>query len=196
VIIFSLCGFLVGGASFLSAATVLFHDRRSVLNISWATFSLLVGLWGIGFGLTGISVNYEGALQWARFHNLVAIAIPITFYWFTLIFCDNFRPLPTRFWGGVIGTICYAFVCLVSPNQFVPSVSIMTFSNGYYAVSGALYGIFPALYGLLIGFGLTELYTNRSKFEGFKRVQFLLLFWGFVFGFSGGGDQLFGCFWN
>jgi hypothetical protein len=194
VLFLTLCGFLVGVASFSSAGVVLFRDRRNLINISWAVFSVLVGFWGIGFGITGWVGGYESALFWAKIHNLIAIFIPISFYCFTVMFVRKFKNRIAPISFGLGATVAYFMGCLWWPTKFVSGVAIPSFSTGYYALAGPLYVVFPVLYGIFAGAGLWELIRQLDQFTGHRKSQLNLLLWGFIFGFSGGGTTFFGVF--
>ncbi len=178
-------GLIVFFSSLFSSILVLIKGHKKPINLSWALFSFLVALWGIGFCLTILAKEAEIALFWGRFHNVIAIFIPVTFIVFIILFLEIIRPKTIALSIGV--TLGYFLFCVFQPESFIPSVSLKWYGQFFYINPGSLYVTFPILYSLGVGFGLFECFLKLGKFSELKNTQLTIIFWGFIFGFSGGG---------
>ncbi|NBV42089.1 hypothetical protein EBR96_04895, partial [bacterium] len=138
--------------------------------------------------------DFGTALGWARFHNLVAIFIPLSFYLFVLNILKRVRKRVLFLAIFSLVTVKYFAISCFFLSGFIPIVETTFFKNSYYAVAGPLYFIFPLLYGFITLFGLAELYLELKKINSSDRATINILFWGFIFGFGGGATTFFGVF--
>lgn len=181
----SLVGIIVFISCMLSSLLVVKSGKRKSLTLSWVFFSILVGIWGGGFGITCMSQSYSSALFWGRIHNLIAIFIPFSFVNFIYTFLKKEKSSQRFLITLFISTFTYFIFSIWNIKNFIPSVT-QKLGFSFYIDAGHLYFIFPIFYMTVVSIGLFQCFIHLKKVDEEQKTALKIIFWGFVFGFSGG----------
>jgi hypothetical protein len=126
-----LSGYLIFLFSLSSSIFIYFQAPTQKLNRSWALFSLVVSVWGLGYAITGTVNDPEIALFFGRFHNLIAIFTPVTFLNFTYCFMDKDKEKRALLLSISIISSLYFIISLLFIDFFIPSVTYKL-TNSFY----------------------------------------------------------------
>ncbi|MBI4358304.1 MAG: hypothetical protein HY584_03310, partial [Candidatus Omnitrophica bacterium] len=184
--------FFAFGTLFVGLLILL--KRKDELAKRFFTFSIFVTLWGVGFSiLTNSAATYEGALFGARFGNVSAVFIPITWIHFILVFVrrnEQNRKL-----------ICFLYIfgiliTLFSPTPLFVRSMAENLVPGFkwYTQAGPVYHIFTALFFLAVPYGFWEMIRALRMSEGKDRLQLQLFIVATLFGFVGGSSTFLGVY--
>ncbi|NOZ68525.1 MAG: hypothetical protein GXP46_04625, partial [Deferribacteres bacterium] len=181
----SVSGFLIFVLSAATCSFVLFHNPRKAANITWSLFSFCLALWSLGLFMGWTTRDYNTALFWSRWLNLSAVFIPVFFVHFVLSFLEKTQKEKKFLLTGYLITVSYFLTALMSPDEFVKSVSA---KGGflYYPDAGSVYYFFPVLFTALVFWGVFELYQAKKILRGQKQKQAQYLFTALLIGFAGG----------
>lgn len=172
--------FCIGNSLFF-----LYKNYKSDITKRWAQFNFFVGFWGIGFALTCYLSDYNLALFFSRFHNLVAMFIPVSFLHFVVALTGTSRARNVSLKVNYFLTGLLFVISLVRIDEFIPSVSDKFF-GAFYANAGAIYFLFPMYWVLLFFITFFFLFSSIQSSVGEDRKNYLLTFWGVLIGFLGG----------
>lgn len=176
LLFFSFSAFLI--------ALLVYLKRQDSIAKGYFIFSIFVTGWGIGTAIEiSQNVSYEVALFSARFANMSAIFIPISWLYFSLTFTKqkNFlsRRLKYIYFLG-IGIACFGFTPWFIP-YLKPIWEFVRFSQ-----VGNIYHIFTALFFILVPLGFWQIFKKLKNATEKERFQLKGFIAATFFGFLGG----------
>jgi len=154
---------------------VLFVDRKSGVNRTFAAFTCFVAIWILCDYLTNRSESAEQALFWNKMAFIGAALIPSTFLYYTLAFLGrlgNFTFL-RRFFLFAPGLMFLLFSPL---NLIVHDVELMEW--GVKLLYGPLYSLFMIYFISYTIYALYNLSTEYRSARGIKKARIGYLFLG------------------
>ena len=170
----------------LFVGLLILLKRKDEIAKRFFIFSIFVTLWGVGFSiLTNSAGTYQGALFGARFCNVSAVFIPITWVHFILVFLKRDEKKKKLIYFLYILSF---FIVLFSPTSlFVPSVTENLLPGfKWFTQPGPIFHIFTVLFFLAVPYGFWEMVRAFRISRGKDRLQLQLFIVATLFGFVGG----------
>ncbi len=160
--------------------------RKDEMAKHFFVFSIFVTLWGVGFSiLTNSAATYQGALFGARFCNVSAVFIPISWCHFILVFLKrDEKKKKFIYFLYIVGF----FIILFSPTSlFVPSMAENLLPGfKWFTQPGPIFHIFTVLFFLAVPYGFWEMVRALRISKDKDRLQLQLFIVATLFGFVGG----------
>ncbi|MEK7286240.1 MAG: ATP-binding protein [Nitrospirota bacterium] len=181
--IFGLSGLLTGITSLVMGGFVLSKGPTRNLNRLWFAFTGSVAIWGFGVLWVSIEKNPATALlAWRLAFGFGVIWIPVLFYHFVLIFCDNKqdRFLLFHYALGVIFSLFSFF------SPWFHSGVRFVFSSFYYIIPGALFYPYFVWWAGLVFYAHYQIYRSYLHASAIKRNQFKYILIAFVLSYGTG----------
>ena len=172
------------------AIFILGKARYNKINQIWASFCILVSIWGIsGYGFSTVSAK-DDALYWWKVANIGAIFIPVVYYHFLYVFLDFKKTYLKHilylsyFLGFVFLGINFIF-----PENFVGDVRLV-FNHIYvpdsFNLKNPAYLLFyVGFYWVLLLFSFSMLIAYFMDSKGVVRNQLKYFIVGSVIGWLG-----------
>jgi signal transduction histidine kinase len=174
---------LTAVTTFFLGVFVLFKNRRSIINKTFALYSFSITWWSFS-EIWGIACDRKiTALIWTRIEQVGVFFIPTFFIHFiiSLLGIKNKKWLlrVAYFFSSVFAILSATPLMMVDSVQTVPYVK-------YFGTPGVVYHFAILFFVILTIIGLNLLYHAYIQAYGAKRNQLKYLFWSSLFGYGGG----------
>lgn len=177
--------------NFIFSATIgifVFSKRKSLTNITFAAFALLVAFWSYGYFFWQTATNSTDALFWTKVLMAGAILIPAVYLHFVFSFVKPNRN--HRNILGIIYSITTIFWLSNLSNGIVAGVEPrLVFS--YWPIRGYLFNVFLVFWFSEVIFATSILLSAYVRSSGIKRSQYLIILIGMIVGYLGGSTNYF-----
>ena len=181
---------LVFGIVSFSVGFQVLVRRKDKLGFLYFSLSLFYAWWGIFCALciSGI-FPYSASLFLARFHNLGALFIPVSWLHFVLVY-TNYKNLSCVKWTYLAPLLIGAFF---NTDFFIPAIRA-TPQFPFYAVAGPLFYLSAALFSCLVPFSFYILMKDYLLAKGVDRSNKGIFIIVSLIGYVAGGFTFLPCF--
>ncbi len=179
--------FFVSGALItIEAAFVYFQNRKSLINIGFATVTVCAGFWLVGIGLIYSSSHETAALIWSRYFCWLGIIfISPSVYLFSTVWKDKSlkKARPVILFNYTVALVFYV-ICIATSSLVK---GLWSYSWGFYPKAGMVQNYFMVWYVILMilsfrNFIQNYIYEDVEIHK--KHTGFVIL--AFIFGGIGG----------
>jgi len=181
---------------FVAAILVLFFNffvylknKKSKVNLTFATFGFFISLWLFSFAIAYNIVNLALKLFWFKIGYIGITFIPCGFYAFIFFLLERKKDKFIVFFNYILG------VCFVILNfSCLPLITgLYKYPWGYYPrASLFLHPIFLLFFNSLFTFSIINLLfaflRKDSKFNAIQRIRIKYILFGSIFGVMGTVD--------
>jgi len=185
--IFPLTSIFVGILSLSFGIFVFLQGRKEKLNRSWFLFTLSIGIWSIGLGMTMIVNEKSSALFWQKVLYIGTIFIPVLFFYFCIIFTQTEKKLKQFFRLNLFIGCLFLFSLFVN-NWFIGEIKERTYFGYWPVETGWLYYPFLIWFGGMVIYSFLILghHLRKKEIDIIRRKQGSTIFYGTLIGFLAG----------
>ncbi len=184
--LYALSGLINGISTSVLGCFVFLKNRKGIINKTFGTFAISMGIWSYSYFLWMIARNEGTALFWSRVLMIGAIFIPASYLHFVFALLNMHKEKKT------IISFCYVlsfffFLLNFSPLMVKSVTSIMYFP--YWPEAGSMYSVFLLFFFTCAVYSIYLLFKSLRRAGGVKQNQLKYVFIGTLVGYLGGSTN-------